>query len=402
MKNTGTTSGKKKILIIFGNIAFFGQERANYEVFKLLYRAGADLRILVNERGFDLHLKEPFERAGLPYTKICYPWQLRKPFRVCDVLLFFRDLWRCNWCFLQEYRRFRPDFIHIANDAMFLWLSPALSLVRARVIFRLGDRIPRWRIWRFLWKHWIVCRVERFIIDSDYIRGLLLEAGRKRDSGDIVLYAPPPERINPEESAAETELWSRVAAAREKGKIIVVYFGQLSRHKGCELLLEAAQSLAEGYREKFLFIFCGPVDRYVPYSQELENHVLKFGDPGFLLMGGYISNINKLLDMCDLHIAPTMIDESYGLVVVEAKSRNCPSIISDSGGMTELVESGKNGFVLQERTPAAIRSALLFYLEHPGEIVRQGEEARRSLEQLRITREYFRKVWLSVYEIEQP
>lgn len=119
-------------------------------------------------------------------------------------------------------------------------------------------------------------------------------------------------------------------------------------------------------------------------------------------MGGYISNINKLLDMCDLHIAPTMIDESYGLVVVEAKSRNCPSIISDSGGMTELVESGKNGFVLQERTPAAIRSALLFYLEHPGEIVRQGEEARRSLEQLRITREYFRKVWLSVYEIEQP
>ena len=55
----------KKILAVFGNVAFYGQERANLQVFELLKNSGFDLLLAVNTFGFHWHLQSEVEARDL-------------------------------------------------------------------------------------------------------------------------------------------------------------------------------------------------------------------------------------------------------------------------------------------------------------------------------------------------
>jgi glycosyltransferase involved in cell wall biosynthesis len=70
--------------------------------------------------------------------------------------------------------------------------------------------------------------------------------------------------------------------------------------------------------------------------------------------------------------------EGYGLIVVEAASHGCPSIVvrADDNAAVELVEEGVNGVIVPSAEPAELENAIVRVWE-------RGEELRRS------TREWF-------------
>jgi glycosyltransferase involved in cell wall biosynthesis len=110
---------------------------------------------------------------------------------------------------------------------------------------------------------------------------------------------------------------------------------------------------------------------------------------------GFIENVPDLMRQCHVHVCPSVWEEPYGLVAVEAKSVGLPSIVFPSGGLQELVEHGKNGWITRSKTADELSVALEYYLLNPTIAQEHGRHARKSLDALDL--EKFPKRWLDVY-----
>ena len=60
----------------------------------------------------------------------------------------------------------------------------------------------------------------------------------------------------------------------------------------------------------------------------------------------------------DWHFAPSICKEPLGNVVQEAKQMKNPSVVSNNGGLLELIEHGKDGFILNDVNAKELASTI--------------------------------------------
>ena len=60
----------------------------------------------------------------------------------------------------------------------------------------------------------------------------------------------------------------------------------------------------------------------------------------------------------DLLVVPSLWEEPLGRVIYEAYAHGVPSIVSNSGGMPEIVEEGRTGFVVEAGNPVVLAELL--------------------------------------------
>ena len=80
---------------------------------------------------------------------------------------------------------------------------------------------------------------------------------------------------------------------------------------------------------------------------------------------GYVSNpeiMAKLYSAADVYLFPTLA-ETFGMTVVEAMSCGLPVITFETGGVPEIVENNKSGFVVEYKNGEMLTSALEKLLE---------------------------------------
>jgi L-malate glycosyltransferase len=59
---------------------------------------------------------------------------------------------------------------------------------------------------------------------------------------------------------------------------------------------------------------------------------------------GKQDEVSRLISLADLLLLPSA-KESFGLVILEAMACGVPAVASDAGGIPEVVEHGKTGFL---------------------------------------------------------
>ena len=75
-------------------------------------------------------------------------------------------------------------------------------------------------------------------------------------------------------------------------------------------------------------------------------------------------------------VAPSLLPESFGIVALEAAAAGKPAIVSDIGGLSDIVVDGKTGFLVAPGDRKALRAALRRLCEDSGLRQRMGEAAR--------------------------
>lgn len=137
------------------------------------------------------------------------------------------------------------------------------------------------------------------------------------------------------------------------GQRIVLFLGQLHRYKGFQALLGAARRL-HSLRD-VLFVFAGP---------DVRGNARQFEGAGSNVrwLGAVDDTLrDSLLRACSVLCVPSS-RESFGGVVVEAWSCGKPVVGGPAPATRELVEDGRDGFVVPQ-DPAAIASRLKTLLE---------------------------------------
>ena len=149
---------------------------------------------------------------------------------------------------------------------------------------------------------------------------------------------------------------------------------RLSREKGVELLLEAAKFvLLEIPEAKFFIAGAGRLkDELIKKAKDLDiyNSVYFVGFVG--------SNLVSFLKELDAVVFPSL-KEGLSLALLESMAMENIVIVSDVGGMPEVVADGKNGFIVKSGDINAVYKKLVFVYNNKDAVKEMAKEARKTI-----------------------
>ena len=79
---------------------------------------------------------------------------------------------------------------------------------------------------------------------------------------------------------------------------------------------------------------------------------------------GHRSDVPEILSACDVVVLPTVSSEGAPLAVIEAMACGRAVIVTDAGGMPEMVCHGESGIVVPKGDPIALANALKELIDH--------------------------------------
>lgn len=157
-------------------------------------------------------------------------------------------------------------------------------------------------------------------------------------------------------------------SARRNSPLRCLYVGAISHRKGIRVLVEAARRLRNRPVE---FVLIGILQSPEVLRDAPENVHWR----GMTLHGGVAEEMRR----ADLFVLPSL-EDSYGLVTVEAMASGLPVIVSDHAGTSELITPGADGLIVPAGDVQALAHAIDNLLED-GYLRRAlGAAARRKVE----------------------
>jgi glycosyltransferase involved in cell wall biosynthesis len=394
-----------RVLVLFGAIPLYGQERANIQVFDELRHEGIESHFLTNARFGDLWIHPELDRLGLPRTPAPFGLPPRRGMGLRGIAALVRDIIGTHIAFFRALRAFRPTHVHVMNISYLLFVTPAIFFLRLPLIYRIGDAPPRANmVQRWLWKR-LGRRCTRLVSNARFVRDLCGRSGFPEEKMQHIYSAAPAlegggdgpwrfERHENDDAGQPTEF---IELAREPGTLTLLYCGQLTKPKGVHLLVSAAlKLLGEGRRLRLLL--AGNFRCRNPFAEELAARVSESGFGESIRFLGFIRNSRDLFRLADVHVCPSLWDEPLSNSVLEAKGAAVPSIVFPRGGLVETVRHGVDGWICARQSTQGIGEAIRFYLDHPDERFRHGRAAAESaLPDARFGVARFRREWAEVF-----
>lgn len=139
----------------------------------------------------------------------------------------------------------------------------------------------------------------------------------------------------------------------EKSEIILGFLSTVTLHKGAHVLLEAFNKAnMSNMRIKIYGDYFGDVDYYNKLKKIADNKKVEF-------CGKYkYEEMPDIFDEIDMLVLPSIWWENSPLVLLRALANNVPAIVSDLGGMTEVIVDGKNGFTFKAGSAESLAEIL--------------------------------------------
>jgi glycosyltransferase involved in cell wall biosynthesis len=143
-----------------------------------------------------------------------------------------------------------------------------------------------------------------------------------------------------------------------------------SRLKGAEYLAELVHSLSKASAQPIAFYIPGEV------SPEARQALSAVPANAHIYFAGQLPYAEQIANMksCSFGISPSIM-ENYSMALLEAVMCGVPMLAFDTGGNSEIIRSGKNGFLVSEGDVAALSAQAIRLLE-PAELETLRKETR--------------------------
>lgn len=199
------------------------------------------------------------------------------------------------------------------------------------------------------WRH----KVDRFLVPSRFAKAKFVEGGLPADRIAIRPHGVPQDLAPPPEGPRAGAL----------------FVGQLIEEKGIALLV----ALWRGLGVPLTVIGSGPL---LPALQAAAGPEVRFL--------GYVDTGRKFTEMqrAAFLVVPSLWNEMFGLVVVEAFACGLPVLASRLGGPAETVEDGVTGLLFDPTRPEDIVARIAWAIAHPEAMRAMGRTARGVYERL--------------------
>ncbi|MBC7237107.1 MAG: glycosyltransferase family 4 protein [Chloroflexi bacterium] len=207
--------------------------------------------------------------------------------------------------------------------------------------------------WRLTYEAWRVICCTRFMADEihRYFQVPL-------DKVDVIPNGVDPTPFQKLEGQDLSAFRARWAQPEEK---IVLYVGRVVQEKGAEILVRSAPFvLARVPEAKFIIAGTGPE------LERLRDLVQELGLSTKVLLPGFIDDKDRdrLYKVADCAVFPSLY-EPFGIVALEAMAAKTPVVVSEVGGLAEVVRHAETGITIYPGDVQSCAWGILHTLEHP-------------------------------------
>ena len=160
-----------------------------------------------------------------------------------------------------------------------------------------------------------------------------------------------------------------------KDKKVIIFVGRLTKEKGIEYLIKSAKKI-----KAEIFIIGGGVEkrRLMDYARKTEATNIHF--LGYFGKE-YIEELREFYRKADVLVLPSVVDESLGLVLLEAMACETPVVASNKGGIPLAVKDKINGYLIRAKSSKQITEKVNWLLNNPEKSAVMGKNARQLIQE---------------------
>ncbi len=205
--------------------------------------------------------------------------------------------------------------------------------------------------------------VEAFVSPSRYLADAYLRAGF------------PPGKMRVIWNGLDVDRYSNASQKPVAGKVRFTFIGTFGRHKGVHVLLGALPLLR--HRNRVEVNLVGDGGQLPEYQKQLRQHHCE----ALVHFRGKLANsdIPGVLRQTDVFVLPSIWPENQPVSITEAMASGVAVIASNLGGIPELVEDGKTGYLFEAGNSANLAEKMDALIEAPELIEAFGKAARERM-----------------------
>jgi glycosyltransferase involved in cell wall biosynthesis len=135
--------------------------------------------------------------------------------------------------------------------------------------------------------------------------------------------------------------------------IVIITVASLAAHKGHSVLIDAMYILTRKYKNlRLLIVGDGPL------RNDLSEYTKRLDLTRNISFTGLRTDIFALLRLSDIFVLASLEREGLGIAIIEAMACDLPLVGTFLGGIPEVIEENKNGFLVKPGDPDQLAAAI--------------------------------------------
>lgn len=157
-----------------------------------------------------------------------------------------------------------------------------------------------------------------------------------------------------------------------KEAFIVGFVGNIRPVKGVDVLIKAIQYIPES--KNIHFVIIGDI-RAPRIKKMLTNQTVA----SRVYFAGFKKNAARLMKHFNVFVMPSVAREGLPQALLEAMAQKIPPIVSNVGGIPEIITDQESGLIVPPRDPEKLAEAILFLFNHTEACKKLGENAKNRI-----------------------
>jgi len=220
-------------------------------------------------------------------------------------------------------------------------------------------------------QRWLISRVPRFIVISEYVKERLVKNGFPEDRMIVI-----PNPVRPEPVLQDEVKGLRKHYGIKENDRVLGIVGRIVRWKGHVEFLQAANIVMKTIPELKLLIVGDYSDGEKAYQDKITSMVEEGDFKDRVIFTGYVKNVGEHYSLMDVCVHASIEPEPFGLVITEAMSYGVPVVASDRGAPREIITDGEDGYLVNPEASSVFAERIIGLLANEDQRCRMGEKGK--------------------------
>lgn len=376
-----------KVIYIDHSPKFSGAEKVLLNLLALIKKSGAGYApVLVCPAGSDI--VEYFEREGVEIDAAEMKWFTRKA-GLGEMLSYALSVFSFSAALVRKIRKHEAAIVQANTFISALYaLMPAMITGRPLVWYMYD--ILEVDLFNKLFVRLAGFGAHTIICASGAVKKRLLEFGVDGKKCVVIHNS-----ILEQESGGGVPKAGNVRAGLgvPEGSPLVGMIGQITSWKGQAVFVESVPAVLREFPSARFVVVGDTMSQYDrEYKESVERLIEKEGLKDRVILAGFRKDIPAVMGSLDIVVHASIRPDALPTVILEAMFMEKPVVATDVGGVPEIIDDGRSGFVVPPGDPAAMAEAVLKLLRDKALRENMGRQGKRVLLERFRAEDYLQRV----------
>ncbi|RLD39202.1 MAG: hypothetical protein DRI74_01560 [Bacteroidetes bacterium] len=332
----------KTILFIHQSAELYGSDKTLLQLVIGMSKKGHKVIVIVPEEG---PLTGEFQNFNIKYIVSPVLKLSRDMFTLKKLSLFVYHFFSSTKTIRRETKNLNIDCIHSNTLAVLLGAFYA-KLFRIKHLWHVHEIIESPILANKLYRFLVNSFSSKVVFNSKASFTSLIRDNKNLRAKSSIIYngIEKPDKLY---SLEEINHFKKEEMNLASDTLVIGMVGRISRWKGQILLLEAFEKLQKETSGVYLLIVGSPPPGQEHYLLDLKNLIISKGLETYVQIHPFSPEIWKYWSSIDIAVVPSTEPEPFGLVAIEAMLMGKPVVAAAHGGLTEIIEDKKTGWLFK-------------------------------------------------------